>query len=493
MSVQAMLAARAHKEGRAQRTAMFRHRAVETNPLCVVAWQLGAEPYSVGAIALGTEASGFRTYVPGYPLDRDLLFAALVPFANEFCREFEAYAQGPSIEVSHRKVKLHVPRQMPQIVIANMATVGLLGRLGRRLAYLSTSGERPADPVLPRLGRHLMWLADHAQVPGQQLMLSVTDLLATHYATAMSGFEMQSLPAIDAWIAPEGGQHAFQAAAAAERLIVGPTPDQSIGEQVHKLMGEFNASREGSKDPAVVRRLIEPLREVYETLINDTWSLIWKVVNRERSLPEAASVARRALQDRIAYIEHLEWMAGPAEGRRKTRMTSRNAALRLNEYELAQARLSAEEAIDDPLRMMPLLLAGKAIAGEVIESYPDNRQVVNGKRMLRPRVTIRTEELCIKRVGAPLWWTRAPNQREWLIEQVMNAGGGSDVTLLLQTNRTQQVGLPRVGDRACFSELNTRDGYEIHLPKQVPWTHHRSEILPPDEPLDSTGKDVQAA
>lgn len=101
MSFQAMLAARAHKEGRAQPTALFRHRAIAKDPLCIVAWQLGAEPYSVGAIALGTKGSGYKHYVPGYPLDRDLLFAELTRFARQFCPAFEAYLAGPCEVVSY--------------------------------------------------------------------------------------------------------------------------------------------------------------------------------------------------------------------------------------------------------------------------------------------------------------------------------------------------------------------------------------------------------
>jgi hypothetical protein len=78
--------------------------------------------------------------------------------------------------------------------VANTETIGLLGRLGRRVAYLPTDGATPADPRLPRLGRHLMWLADYASTPGQQVILAATELLGTHYQTAMSSYETQSLP-----------------------------------------------------------------------------------------------------------------------------------------------------------------------------------------------------------------------------------------------------------------------------------------------------------
>src|SRR5262249_28713115 len=142
-----------------------------------------------------------------------------------------------------------------------------------------------------------------------------------------------SLAAIDAWIAPAKGEHGFHAAERAERQAVGPTPDPSDGDKVHEMMLEFNEARAGSKDPALVGRLTKPLRALYDHMVADTWNLVWKVIDRERARPDAGSVARRAREDRIAYANHLSWMAGPAEGRRKTRMNARGAAMRLNEYE----------------------------------------------------------------------------------------------------------------------------------------------------------------
>jgi hypothetical protein len=493
MSFQAMLAARAHKEGRAQPTALFRHRALAKDPLCIVAWQLGAEPYSVGTIAMGTKASGFKLYVPGYPLDRDLLFAELTRFARQFCPAFEAYAGGACEVVQHFGGDLLVPKQLPQIVVANTETIGLLGRLGRRLAYLPTTGERPADPMLPHLGRHLMWLAEHAHLPGQQLILSVTDLLTTHYATPMSAYEVGSLAAIDAWIAPSKRKHGFHAAEVAERQAVGPTPDPSDGDRVYQAMIEFNAARAGSKDPALVRKLAKPLQSLYTDMVEDTWNLIWKVVEREGKRPEAASVARRAREDRIAYANHLSWMAGPADGRRKTRLSPRAAAMRLNEYERAHAAVVAEEAIDDPLRMVPVLLAGQAIAGEVVRAEPERREVINGRCCKRPSITLRTDEPCMMPLGTEVWWTKMPAGREWVVTEVVVAGSGSDVTLVLQTNRTPDADLPRVRQRACFSEVNTVEGYEVHLPQQVPWTHRPKEPAPTDKDLDLNDTGSEAA
>jgi hypothetical protein len=492
MSFQALLAARAHNEGRAQPTALYRHRALSQYPLCIVAWQLGAEPFNVGAIAIGTQASGFKLFVPAYPLDRDLLFAALLEFAKVFCPAFEAYACGPCDEVPHFGGELSIPKKLPQIIVANTETIDLMGRLGRRLAYLPIEGEHPADPLLPRLGRHLMWLAAYALQPGQQLIVSATDLLSSHYATAMSTLEMRSLAALNAWIEPASGVHGFNAAEVAERQSVGPLPNPQDGEVVHGLMKTFNEQRAGSKDPALMRKLSAPLREVYRRMVEETWNLIWKIVDRERSTPEASSVARRSREDRIAYARHLQWMNGAAQGRRRTRMTPRSAAMHLDGLERAKATLVAEEAIDDPLRMAPQLLIGKAFAGDVIGLDGKRREVIKGRSCLRPCVTVRTQEPCAIPPGADVWWTQLPAGKEWLVTHVVPAGSGSVVSMVLQTNRVPDIGLPAVGDRVCFSKFNTKPGYELFLPKDVPWTHR---TVPPaaETDLDYNDSGAQAA
>lgn len=487
MTFQALLAARAHEQGRAQPTALMRHRALSDDPLCIVAWQLGAEPYTVGAIALGPKASGYELFVPGYPLDRHLLFASLLEFAKRFCPAFESFARGPTELIHDFGQQLRIPKQLPQVIVPNAEHVSLLGRLGRRLAYLPTEGPDAADPLLPRLGRHLMWLVEHAQLPGQQVIVSLTDLLAQHYATAMSPLEMRSLSAIDAWIDPPAGVHGFHAAEIAETRAIGPAPSPDAARAVHAMMKALNEERRGSKDPAIVAPLAKPLRALYDGMTQQTWSLVCKVIDRERLRPTAPSVARREREDRIAYARHLQWMNGPAAGRRKTRMTPRAAAMRLDELERARGLVIAEEAIDDPLRMAPHLLSGKALAGEVTHVEADRRECIGGRNNRRPSITVRTTEACPIPCGTDLWWTMVPKGREWRVTRVTpTPEGGSEVMLVLQTNRVPECGLPRPGTRVCFSQFSTTDGYKMYLPPTVPWTHQRAAEPPAPDDLESS-------
>ncbi len=175
-------AARAFAAARAVRSSTVRHRRLVPKPIGVVLWQLGAEPFSAAAIGWGESHAQPHMAVAGEPRNRDLAFAALLDFAKWFNPRFEAhYADRETL--TRGKSTITVARTAPQIVVANLATVELLGRLGRRLAYLPTDGPRPADPALVRLGRHLRFLWDHCSTPGQQLVVAMTDLMNAHWAT----------------------------------------------------------------------------------------------------------------------------------------------------------------------------------------------------------------------------------------------------------------------------------------------------------------------
>jgi hypothetical protein len=95
-------------------------------------------------------------------------------------------------------------------------------------------------------------------------------------------------------------------------------------------------------------------------------------------------------------------------------------------------------------------------------------------------------------VHTELWWTSNADGREWLIDRVVTSDGGCVVTLVLQTNRFDAEDLPEIGSRACFSQFNTRPGYELILPTEVPWTH-RSASPPTATDLDYGGMGGHAA
>jgi hypothetical protein len=459
----AALAARAHVEGHGLRTALYRHRRLPEGPLAVVLWQLGAEPFSAAAVGWGCGPGDLSLRVAGEPRNRDLAFAALLPFARWFNRRFGAYAGRKD--------------QAPQVLVANGATADMLGRLGRRLAYLDPAGAHAADPELVRLGRHLLFLRHHRATPGQQLLVVLTDLLNSHWATGLSPSECQSLSALDAYIEPAPGMHGFRAAAVAEQHAVGPVPLGEDDDKLYPLVEKFNHDRGKSTDPAVVGPLLGPIRDRYLPMTRRTWELLWRCRERELRYAEAPSVARRWQEDCDAYQWHMEWMA--RSGLRRTRQSARQAAFTLRRLEEATRRVEAEEACDDPLRMAADILEHKAVRGRVVRVDTEHRELAERKMVKRPLLNIESGEPCLMPAGKQLWWTGHARGPGYAVEEVTPApGGGTRVVLKLLTSA--RVALPAVGDEACFSVHSTEERYTGKLPEDIPWTHQPA--TPPVEP-----------
>lgn len=458
--LQALLVADARRLGRAQRSATVRHRHLTSRPLAILPWQLGAEPFTAAAVAWGFGPGAPKLVAPGEPRDRELAFRALTIVA----RDFNAWFEGPG------RVEI------PQVVVPNGGALSLLGRLGRRLAYLPTDGDYPADPELVRFGRHLRFLFDRARFPGQQLVVSLTELLSSHWVSELSTLETLSLPALAAAIDPPPGKTGHQAAFEAEGAPIGPMPSGEDDTKVDSLMATFNTERARRTDESVVAPLRRPIEEHYARLVRRGWDLMWRCLDRERGHPEGEHVARRLEGDRAALDRHIEWVVVKGLPYR-TRQTNEQAARTLRAWEEAQGLLEAEEAIDDPLRMIPTLLANRGLAGVVLGVDSENFEQGPKNLVRRPLLAIETTERCAVPVGKTLWWTRTANKREYTLTDVRHhAAGGSTVTLQLQTGSNQE--LPEPGTTAIFSVHNTHGDPPLKLPPHAPWTHLEAEITP---------------
>jgi hypothetical protein len=461
------LAARAFRDGHALRKAELRHRHLAGAPIAIVFYQLGAEPFSAAAIGFGCSQRDLTTVVAGEPRNRDLAFAALQDFAGWFNPRFEAFA---AVRDSLTKGNWQQTRarNAPQVIVVNGATVEMIGRLGRRLAYLPTDGPNPAAPELVRLGQHFLFLHRHSGTPGQQLVVGMTNLLNAHWVTPQSPMERQSLAALNAYIEPPHGVHGYNAASTAERFAIGPLPGGEDDQKLEPLVEEFNSRRRGDTTPAVVTPLLAPIRAHYAPLIERTWGLLWTCRDREADWTEAPSVDRRWDEDRQAYTDHIDWTI--KVGRRRTRQTPRQAAMLMRRLEEAGALVEAEEACDDRLLIIPDLMDGKAIQGRVLRVDESHREIANVRSVSRPLVTISSSDLCLMPQGKELWWTRHPSAPPFVIVDIRGGPrGGSLITLKLTTgSRTQ---LPQIGEEACFSVHTTRTHWSSNLPPSTPWTH----------------------
>lgn len=452
--------------GKAIPTALYCHRHVVAEPAMVVPFRIGGESFSVAAIAMGFSQPEFDPLVVPDPRNRALFFDRITPFAKRFDQWFMSFA-------SYRGED-GVTIDAPQLIVPNRASASLLAALGRRLAYIGAGGYA-VDPAVIATGRHLQFLKDHIRLAGQQLVLSLTEILSTHWATPQTSGEKLSLPALAAWIKPPTGVHGFDAALAAEAGDgVGPIPPAFRDADVFGLVEEFAAAMKAGN--AVAASVAELGIEAHWTqILTGAWDTCWDALAMIRTLPLAASTRQRWQQDREAYTRHADWQQ--MGGRRRVRPTVRQAAETHSKLEMADKMLTTQEAIDDPLRMAPYVLRDEAVIGTVVSFDPDHVELsARGHRRRYPVVTLETPDRCNIPVGKQLWWTGDANkERPWVVCEVVPPAKPSRpwrITLRRVKAATNQTRLPRLRDEATFSVLHL-DDYQQWFPAEaaVPWTH----------------------
>ena len=470
--LETLQSAEAFVAGRALPAAMVRHRRLLSDPMAVCLFSLGAEPFSAAAIQWGRAADQFDRSVAGDPRNRDLAFTALLPFAGAFNAYFETTWSVRSTTTTSRGREVTQVPELPQIVVPNRESVLLLGRLGRRLRFVSDAPEE-----LLRLGAHLAFLREHAATAGQQLVLAATDLNDGHFHMPLSDWERGSLAAQDAAIDPPAGIAGHAAAAQVGIVPVGPRPDAEQDARLRPLLTRFGRQRAGSAAPAVVAPLLAPIDAHYEALLTPAWELTWRTVERLRDLREARMVQRRIRTDQEAYVKHMDLMDRAI--RRRTRQTVAQAIALRASWEDASSRVSAQEAYDDPLKMVNVLLAAQGFIGTVIDFDGDHRVQGPKQMVCRPRVELELHGPCPLLPGDTVHWDADPDRDYTITTVTPRPGQGDRVTLLLQNPGATSV--PMVGDEMCVAIMGVAERWRGTSASAEPWPYQAPPVSTTDD------------
>lgn len=402
------------QSGRAQPVATVRHRHLSQRPLVLVPLITAGEAGAPLGALVGTERTSPRLLVVPQPRDRDLRFAFLaelagivLPYVDGFAADAEAAERSETDPTTGKRVKVEVElcADAPQLILPSRSGIEFVRLLGRSMRFRRTAEQEPeapypAPPHVPLLGRWLTHFGERARVPGSALLLAMTDLLSRHWATGQSTLEDQHLGALLAWIeAPEGTSGA-EAALRAElardkdgQLVcppAGPATDPAFDnkllapaiERYDKARTLLAAAEDGIEADARLAALTAAEREIHalvESRTRPTWDAVWRGLDALCTLPEGPRAAERWTRDRWSFTGHRDRVAAgePPQPRRDDAVTAAN---KLATREREQARLDAQEALDDPLVMAGRRLTGEAFAGEVTESVP----AYNEKNRPRP-------------------------------------------------------------------------------------------------------------
>ncbi|GGZ22987.1 hypothetical protein [Streptomyces poonensis] len=518
--------------GRARPTATVRHRHLSERPLVFVPLTTAGEAGAPLGALVGTDRDAPRLLVVPQPRDRDLRFAFLAELADVVLPYVEAYAD--AVEAAERtetdpetgkrvKVEVDLCADAPQLIVPSRAGADFVRLLGRSMRFRRTAEQdpgtpHPAPPRVPLLGRWLTHFGERARVPGSSLLLALTDLLSRHWATGQSGVEDQHLGSLLAWIDPPAGESGDAAARRAElardadgQLLcppAGPATDPAFDnkllapaiEAYDRARTALAAAEDGAEADdrfGALTAAEQRIRDLVESRTRPTWDAVWHGIDLLRALPEGAHVPDRWTRDRWSFTAHRDRITAgePPQPRVDDAVTAAN---KLAAREREQARLDAQEALDDPLVMAGRRLAGEAFAGEVTDvvmAYSEGR-----RPSPRPLVTVRTEDL--PHLGERTKVYRSLEGKPQAAEFVAQEGDGDGGALLVlrvldkmgRGKEPEPGSVPEKGDRVCFTlfEHDQRGGPKLPDPEETPWTHGGPpgdpDAVPQPDPL--TEEDV---
>ncbi|MFI5819158.1 hypothetical protein ACIA8I_08450 [Streptomyces rishiriensis] len=508
--------------GRAQPTATVRHRRLSQRPLVFVPLTTAGEAGAPLGALVGTDRDAPRLLVVPQPRDRDLRFAFLAELADIVLPYIDSYAD--AVEAAERnetdpetgkrvKVEVELCADAPQLIVPSRAGVDHVRLLGRSMRFRRTAEQDPqtpypAPPRVPLLGRWLTHFGERSRVPGSALLQAVTELLGRHWATGQSSLEDQHLGALLAWIDPPAGETGAQAALRAElardadgQLLcppAGPATDPAFDnkllapaiERYDRARTALAAAEDGLQADDLLGALTAAegeIRALVSSRMLPTWDAVWRGLDLLRSLPEGAHVEERWTRDRWSFTGHRDRVVAgePPQPRRDDAVTAAN---KLATREREQARLEAQEALDDPLVMAARRLAGEAFAGEVVDVVMAYGE---GKRPSpRPLVTVRTENLPHLAERAKVYRSLGgkPQAAEFVRWAAEGDEGGADgghgaggagllvlriVDKMGRGKEPEAGSVPEKGDRLCFTlfEHEQRGGAKLPDPEETPWTH----------------------
>ncbi|WP_433547563.1 hypothetical protein ACQPZG_22675 [Streptomyces sp. CA-294286] len=500
----------ATRSGRAQPLATARHRHLSERPLILVPLTTAGEAGAPLGALVGTDRDAPRLLVVPQPRDRDLRFAflaelaeAVLPYLDSYADDTEPAERNETDPESGKRVKVEVElcRDAPQLIVPSRSGIDYVRLLGRSTRFRRTAEQDPdapypAPPHIPLLGRWLTHYGERARTPGASLLLCATDLLSRHWATGQSSLEDLHLGALLAWIDPPEGESGAEAARRAEtgrdgrgQLLcppAGPATDPAFDNALlAPAIDAYDLARKnlaGAEDgESADARLGElaaaerHIRALLSAQLLPTWHATWRALDLVRTLPEGPRAAERWTRDRWSYTGHRDRVrAGePPQPRRDSAV---GAAQKLASRETEQARLEAQEALDDPLVMAARRLTGEAFTSEVLGVEPAWTETKRPSP--RPLVTVRTTDLPqlgggdeqVKVYRSLDGGSQSAEFVRW------EAAGVLTLRLLNAMGRAKEPApgtVPEVGDRICWTLFahEQRGGARLPDPEDTPWTH----------------------
>ena len=489
----------AAESGIAQPIAGLRHRHLSDRPLVLIPLMLTGEAATPLAIALGTSRADRHVLVVPQPRNPELRYEVIARLGAIVIDYIDRHASDRCTRAAKNGREHSWYPDAPQLIVPNPGGITALAHLGRMTRFRQTTGEHAVDPLVPRLGSWLTFLADRAEHAGSALLTAATDLLCEQWATGQSPEEDSNLHTVLAWVHPPPGETGLQAALRAEDPLLvppaGPATDPSFDNALlEPAIAAYDAAHK-TEDPDAQLRAVEHITEVLVTQLNPTWEAMWNAIALLRAVPAAPSNTARWLSDCEAFTDYSDHLA--AGGLPQPRRDSpRAAGERLARLEQTQAGYDARRALEDPYIFAERQCEGEAFTGTVVDTEPDHTEPSeSGKTLvLRPRFTMTTTDPVRLKEGTKLASPGRPGGHRVQIKDLVTHG--ATTTVLLEV--TSGMGTVKRPTPGAAPALESRQSYTLapdYRPTatfpaadQTPWTH-RSTTATPDTPPETADDD----
>ncbi|MFJ3644437.1 hypothetical protein [Streptomyces murinus] len=466
---------RASETHYAQPLSRLRYLHVADQPMLILPLNRPGETARPLAVMAGSDPGHPQLFLAP-PGDDDRFLAALAEYLHTYIHSFRhaTRIRPAKGEQPERREYLDAP----QLVVTGTASAYYLKMLGRALRYRPIpEGADPATSV-SHLGRWLTFFAERAEYATSSLLLNLTGLLSTHWATGQSALDDAHLAPLMAWIFPPPGCTGHQAALAAENPLLhppdGPTVDPSFeAARLASLFAALKSTRGARRQHHIAR-----LQEAAEDYLQPTWDLAWQAVATLRGLPPIRSTAARWDADTrrfTAYSDHLA-AGGPPQPKHDDAVS---AAIRLAELEHAAASLAASRALEDDFVMAERRTTGEAFRGTVTHTEPDRTIPPQGPRQRpkrRPLITVRTTDPVRLEPNRLLAGPHDPAVH-MAVHDLTYTSDATEIVLEVRTRTTSRHSVPAIGTTLLLTtapdhfrrpQFPSRD--------QIPWTHTDSGL-----------------
>jgi len=418
---------------------------VSKKPLVLIPIAMAGESVSLFGLGVGDGRGPEKVFVCGNPINRDEQYGMLAA----------AFSAAEPIILSWE-----VPLgELPQIIV----TGGDSARLALGVIDRSVYSQRPN---LLRVSRRLAWFDKRSDCADSASVLVLPKALGACLATGQDEFGDQHLGAFLEWCAPADGR-IWQRVAAAEQLSAsGATPPEFDREHLAPAVEKYTEALSNGDAPGAARAK-KIIAQLVRDEIDRRYRLACEGLKQLRLFPEGAVVQDIAAQDRGAYLEHVGYVADPANHLR------RSLTPEMQTSEFMSREFAVERIAGLSIRSVSGAYAKAQLAGDLLEGVvvATNRQKIGRKTIVIQ--SIRSSQHLSLRSGDKMCLLRDERFTYRIIDLAECKNSGDMLVRAEVIAGKTLPGLPDIGDAAVLMPP-VRDRATLGRARGIAWDRMRA-------------------